>query len=255
MFTARLLNDEKMPPKPDLASHSLIHFLDRFVYRNAKTAAATSRGDSIMQQLSGGDTRVLLSNRATQKQQEPVNSEVFWRKKIEDVSVDEVFFHKYFSHIGKGKEASNKKKASAKQTGGSDNEDQENEDEIWQALIDSRPEVEGGSDENSDLEMLDLDDSDAPSSIGDDDAEMNDSELGGSEVPEDASKDTPVGGEWGATFDVEDLFEKELQTRQSPEEVAEEGRRQKRRRLKNLPTLASVEDYAEMLDNEEDEDL
>jgi ribosome biogenesis protein MAK21 len=254
MFTSRLLKDEKMPPKPDLASHSLIHFLDRFVYRNAKTAATSSRGGSIMQPLSGGDSRVLLSNRATQNKQQPVNSEAFWNKKAEDVSVDEVFFHKYFSHIGKGKQALNKKKASAKQREGSDNEDEENEDEIWQALVDSRPELEGGSDEDSDMEMLDLDDSDASSSHDDDEAEERDTDLEGSEVPNNASDEAPDDDQWDDASDVDELFEKELQKAQIPDEDADESRTQKRRRLKNLPTFASVEDYAEMLDNE-DEDL
>lgn len=251
MFAARLLKDEKMPPKPDLASHSLIHFLDRFVYRNAKTAAASSRGGSIMQPLSGGDSRVILSSRVTQKNQEPVNSEAFWNKKAEDVSVNEVFFHKYFSHIGKGKQAPNKKKPSMKEQENPGNEDEENEDEIWQALINSRPELEGGSDEDSDMEMLDLDDSDAASSIADEEAEDSDSNLGGSDVQVDSANEE----EWDDASDGENLFEKELQKAQSPDEGAEESRRQKRRRLKNLPTFASLDDYAEMLENEEDEVL
>lgn len=255
MFTSRLLKDEKMPPKPDLASHSLMNFLDRFVYRNAKTAAASSRGGSIMQPLSGGDSRVLLSSRASQQKNETVNSEAFWNKKAEDVSVDEVFFHKYFSHIGKGRQALNKKKAPAKHREGSANEDEENEDEIWQALVDSRPEVEGGSEEDSDMEMLDLDDSDAASSIGDEDMEGGDSELEGSEVPEDASQDAQDDAQWDDASDEDELFEKELQKAQSVDEGTEENRKQKKRRLKNLPTFASVEDYAEMLGNEEDEDL
>lgn len=245
-----------MPPKPDLTSHSLIHFLDRFVYRNAKTAAASSRGGSIMQPLAGGDSRVLLSNRAAQQKQEPVNSEAFWRKKTEDVAVDEVFFHKYFSHIGKGKQTSDKKKTSKKDTAGSDNEDEENEDEIWQALVDSRPEVEGGSDDDSDLEMLDLDDSDAVSSIGGEDDHEDALEAAGSDVLEDVSDDGGEDAEWDDASDMDELFEKELQTAEKPEEEnAEENSRQKKRRLKSLPTFASMEDYAEMLDNEEDEDL
>lgn len=239
-----------MPPKPDLASHSLINFLDRFVYRNAKTAATSSRGGSIMQPLSGGDSRVLLSSRAAQKKHESVNSEAFWNKKAEDVSVDEVFFHKYFSHIGKGRQTANKNK-STKRDG---SEDEENEDEIWQALVDSRPEVEGGSDDDSDMEMLDLDDSDAPSSISDDD----DGDSGLEGLEEDADNKGLDEDEWDDASDADDvdeLFEKELKQAQIPDENTEEGPRQKKRRLKNLPTFASVEDYAEMLDNDDDEDL
>lgn len=261
MFTARLLKDEKMPPKPDLASHSLMNFLDRFVYRNAKTAAVSSRGGSIMQPLSGGDSRVLLSSRASHKKYETVNSEAFWNKKTEDVSVDEVFFHKYFSAIGKGRQALNKKKAPVKAGEGEDNEDEENEDEIWQALVDSRPEVEGGSDEDSDMEMLDLDDSDMASSIDEDEGVdvEGDSELEGSEVPEDASEGAPDDDQWDDASDEEDeLFEKELQKAQAQnaeDEGANENSRQKKRRLKGLPTFASVDDYAEMLANDEDEDM
>jgi ribosome biogenesis protein MAK21 len=243
-----------MPPKPDLASHSLMNFLDRFVYRNAKTAAASSRGDSIMQPLSGGESRVLLSSRVTQKNQEPVNSEAFWNKKAEDVSVDEVFFHKYFNHIGKGKQALNKKKPSTKRGDELVGEDEENEDEIWQALIDSRPELEGESDEDSDMEMLDLDASDTASSIADEDAEEGDSNIEGLESPGNVSMDGASDDDWDDASDEDNLFEKELQ-KARPNDGAEESQRQKRRRLKNLPTFASVEDYAEMLDNEEDEDL
>jgi ribosome biogenesis protein MAK21 len=258
MFASRLLQDEKMPPKPDLASHSLIHFLDRFVYRNSKTAVASSRGGSIMQPLSGGDSRVLVSNRGTQKKQEPVNSEAFWRKKAEDVSVDEVFFHKYFTHIGKGKQVSNKKKAPAKHADGADNEDEENEDEIWQALVDSRPEVEGGSDEDSDMEMLDLDDSDAASSISDEDGEEGeevDFEPAGSEVSDEGMEGAPADSQSDAGSDMDELFEKELKAAREADDGAEETSRQKKRRMKSLPTFASAEDYAEMLDNDEDEDL
>ena len=176
MFASRLLNDDKMPPKPDLASHTLTHFLDRFVYRNAKASAGGPRGSSIMQPLAGGDNKgILLSNRSTQGGQQPVNSEAFWRKKAEDVAVDEVFFHTYFNQIGKGKQAAGKKNA-AKTAEDSDNED-ENEDEIWQALVDSRPEVEGPSDDDSDLEMLDLDDSEDASSLGDAQGEKMDPKV------------------------------------------------------------------------------
>jgi ribosome biogenesis protein MAK21 len=262
MFANRLLSDEKMPPKPFLESHTLTHFLDKFVYRNAKATAGAPRGGSIMQPLSGGDSRgILLSGRATQIRQEPVNTEAFWRKKAEDVSVDEVFFHKYFNQIGKGKEASNKKKAAPKVGEASENEDDENEDEIWQALVDSRPEVEGPSDDDSDLEMDDLEDSDV-ASISEVDVEGDGdegAEVAGSEVSEIRGlfddDDAELGSDEDAPSDMDELFEKELQRAQKSGEKTEETSRQKKRMLKNLPTFASMEDYAEMLDNDDDEDL
>ncbi|KAI4086360.1 MAG: hypothetical protein L6R37_008421 [Teloschistes peruensis] len=51
LFAARLLTHDAMPPKTDLSSHTLIHFLDRFVYRNPKSTTA-ARGASIMQPIS-----------------------------------------------------------------------------------------------------------------------------------------------------------------------------------------------------------
>jgi ribosome biogenesis protein MAK21 len=203
--------------------------------------------------------------------QGPLNTEAFWKKKAEDVAVDEVFFHKYFSQIGKGKQAA-KKKAS-KAADGSENGEDENEDEIWDALVNSRPEVEGPSDDDSDMEMLDLDESDAELSDGDeeveinmDDDEENDQEAEGlgmvdTDDDEDEDEDDDEGGvvlDEGSDgdSDMDKLFAKELQT--AKESVPQEGKetsRQKKKKLKGLPTFASVDDYASMLDNDEDEDF
>jgi ribosome biogenesis protein MAK21 len=247
------LSNEKMPPKPDLASHTLSNFLDRFVYRNAKAAAGGPRGSSIMQPLAGGDSRgILLSSKTAGHAQGSVNTEAFWHKKVEDVAVDQVFFHKYFSQIGKAKQALGKKKGGQTVAGGSDEENDENEDKIWQALVDSRPEVEGNSDDESELEMMDLDDSEADSSAGDfelgsedeDVADLDELEDGG--LPDDGDSES----------EIEQLFEDELETGQAKEpEKDKETSRQRRKKLKSLPTFASVEDYADMLDNDEDEDL
>jgi ribosome biogenesis protein MAK21 len=243
-----------MPSKPDLASHTLASFLDRFVYRNAKAAAGGPRGGSIMQPLPSTDNKgIFLSNRTNSHTQGPVNTEAFWRKKIEDVAVDEVFFHKYFSQAGRLKKVPGKARRVA---GDEEDEEDENEDEIWQALVDSRPEVEGDG-EDSDMEMLDLDELDAASSTGDSEIDQADGELDFEGRKPDASNapgedlsgsDSEIGAE------IDELFAKELQTTQLAEED-EEGSRAKRRRLRGLPTFASVEEYAEMLDNDDDEDM
>ncbi|KAL3420690.1 CBF/Mak21 family protein [Phlyctema vagabunda] len=268
MFADRLLSDEKMPPKPDLSSHTLTHFLDRFVYRNAKATASGPRGSSIMQPLAGGDSKgFLLSSKAATAGQAPVNTEAFWRKKAEDVAVDEVFFHKYFSQIGKSKQAANKKAVSKKAGEDSDgDEEDENEDEIWQALVDSRPEVEGPSDDESDLEMMDLDDSDAESASddevdveGDDDVAEHGADSDGSEESGnifDEEEDALIDSDEEAPSEMDELFEKELQKAQEAEaEPAQETSRQKKKKMKNLPTFASAEDYADMLNDDEGEDI
>ena len=49
----------------------------------------------------GGDsTGMVLSIRAAIRARAPVNTEEFWKKKIEDIPVDEVFFHRYFNQKG-----------------------------------------------------------------------------------------------------------------------------------------------------------
>jgi len=207
-----------------------------------------------MQPLPSTDNKgIFLSNRTNSHTQGPVNTEAFWRKKIEDVAVDEVFFHKYFSQAGRLKKVPGKARRVA---GDEEDEEDENEDEIWQALVDSRPEVEGDG-EDSDMEMLDLDKLDAASSTGDSEIDQADGELDFEGRKPDASNapgedlsgsDSEIGAE------IDELFAKELQTTQLAEED-EEGSRAKRRRLRGLPTFASVEEYAEMLDNDDDEDM
>lgn len=269
LFASRLINNEVMPPKPDLTSHTLSAFLDRFVYRNAKSATAGPRGSSIMQPLAGGDNKgYLLSNKSNAASLQPVNSVSFWQKKAEDVAVDEVFFHKYFSQIGKGKKDGKKK---AKKAEGEDDEENA-EDEIWQALVESRPELEGESDSGG--EMMDLDESDMGLVSGSEvDVESSDDEGGvvldeeeDTEIEDDSDVDGVFADEAGSGSEIEEvsddedqLFAKELQTAQPAEETEEkeekETSRKRKRRLKGLPTFASAEDYAEMLDNDDDEDL
>ncbi|KAI9050750.1 hypothetical protein LZ554_004869 [Drepanopeziza brunnea f. sp. 'monogermtubi'] len=275
LFADRLLKDEKMPPKPDLTSHTLSNFLDRFVYRNAKALKnkdgeikVKSKGSSIMQPLSGGDSKgILLSSRSANSIQQSVNTEAFWKKKVEDVAVDEVFFHKYFSQIGKGRQASSVKGKKERKAGAGDGSDEEDdaEDEIWQALVESRPEVEGRDSEDEDMEMLDLDASDmASGSDSEVDVEsdagvvLDDSE---DEMSLDGdADDVDVEGEGEASDDedMDELFAKEAQGGKVPAAEAKDKKaetsRQRKKKLKSLPTFASAEDYAAMLDNDEGED-
>jgi len=130
--------------------------------------------------------------------------------------------------------------------------------------------VEGNSEDDSDLEMLDLEDSEEEASSASDNDEggvIINEEEDDEEMEEDGEglfdeeDDDLIGSESEAGSDIDALFEKELQTAaengdgDGEESGKEETSRQKRRKLKNLPTFASVEDYAEMLENEEDEDL
>ncbi|ENH71878.1 Ribosome biogenesis protein MAK21 [Fusarium oxysporum f. sp. cubense race 1] len=240
VYAMSILERNKKSLKPDLDSHSLIRFLDKFVYRNAK-ATDSSKGVSIMQPLratkDAGD--IWLGSRGAGGAVSSVNSSAFWKKKAEDVPAEDIFFHQYFQQVDKeGKET--KKNA---QAAGNVESDDEQEDEVWKALVSTQPGVDpddDGSDVGFDLddsEMASDDDSQALSLDGelgeDDDDDMSvdiegsDEEMGGALISEDE------GG-----FEVK--------------EAASEKTKSKRRKLKDLPMFASVDDYAELLAGEED---
>ena len=263
LFATRLLTHGEMPPKPDLSLNTLIHFLDRFVYRNPK-ATKPPRGASIMQPMAGGDSSALLVSAYSDKSsiEQPVNSEAFWKQASEKVNADEVFFHKYFSTLGRGK-AKTSKKTTERKAGAEDSEDEADEDEIWQALVESRPDVDEGSDSGfgdedmeSDTEEIDdgkLDpefvrtDESVEDNLAEDSEGLSDLDVGDDEALLDS--DDEVLSDPGEVFDEEIISDK-------PKSVAESesGKRgSKRRRLKSLPTFASADDYAKMLEEDDDD--
>ncbi len=271
LFASRLLLNEPKPPKPDLSLHTLIHFLDRFVYRNVKSNPAL-RGASVMQPLHGDNVHgVLLQNRDSGKAQAPLNTAEFLAKKVEDVSVDEVFFHKYFAQVEgrRGHSGRSSKKKSKPRAGSDDDDDdeeaEEDDDEIWKAIVGSKPEVDGGDDddEGPDLdesdsadEDLDMsDDDDLP--VGDDDNDMSANSGEGSlvEYHEDSEGDEDAiavnaDGVLAAGDEPDSLGV--TSKRGQPSSGPETSRRAKRRKLKELPVFASVDEYAEMLASEEE---
>jgi ribosome biogenesis protein MAK21 len=270
MFAQCLLDKKPMPSKPDLGMHTLTHFLDRFVYRNIKTVAASTRGTSIMQPLAGGKSMgMVLSTRDGGAREVPVNSEEFWKKKVEEVKPEEVFFHRYFN-LRKPSE-----KTSAKRKRDEDEDSEAGEEQIWQALVKSRPEVEGGSDvdisdDDLDLDMSDDEDddvdmgSDGELDLGEEDEEWdteNDEEDDDGEPSGDAAADFEAQlakaaakrqnmVDAGNSDDEDDggiqLLAFDAGEAEKEAEVKEDGKK-KKRKLKHLPTFASADDYADML--------
>lgn len=252
-----------MPSKPDLGMHTLTHFLDRFVYRNAKATSSQARGASIMQPLAGGDMRgMVLSTRGTGKSSVPVNSDVFWKRKLEDVAVDEVFFHKYFNNVAprKGVAAGTPEHAEDE-----DVEEEQDEEEIWKALVGSRPELEGGDAES---DGVDFDDDDDDMMDDEEDEDEDDDSVAGEDAEKDEESeegpdfDDDGDDVWDDEDDVPDelqkAFEAELEVASkkkkkvkeleaAPKEDEADDRKKKRRKLKNLPMFASADDYAGML--------
>lgn len=275
LFASRLISHEPMPPKPDLSLHTLVHFLDDFVKKNPKKIIQPLsggdkdlrpfmrfRGESIMQPAAFASTH--LSRAAVQ---------TYYQKEQDGVAPDEVFFHKYYSIIGKGKEKGDKKKARRQrkdkdESGDTDDGDDEDEDEIWQAIVDSKPELDGSdpSDDELDMGVLESseDDGGEASALEDDDDSESD-DGGGAEVEDDAEmaelgeEDEELLDSDGVTpRDLEEAFSQDDQTQplngKPPSVVPEESQWGKKRRkmLKNLPTFASADDYAEMLKDQDE---
>jgi ribosome biogenesis protein MAK21 len=268
LFAKCLLEKKPMPSKPDLGMHTLTHFLDRFVYRNAKTVAANTRGQSIMQPLAGGKSMGMVLSTRDSIREVPVNSEAFWKRKVEEVKPEEVFFHHYFNLTKPGEKKPPKRKRDEE---GEDTEDSEaGEGEIWKALVSSRPELEGdGSDadfdDDEDLEMSDDDndtnmDSDGELGLGEDDEEWDTEDDDGDDKPTDdaaadfeaqlakatAKRQKMIEASSDEEEDGIELLEFDASEAEKEVEVKEDGKK-KKRKLKHLPMFASAEDYADML--------
>ncbi|KAL9090697.1 MAG: hypothetical protein Q9165_005185 [Trypethelium subeluteriae] len=283
LAASHLLSGKAAPSQPEPAHYTLMHFLDRFAYRSARTKAAAPRGASIMQPLGGAETADRLVGARGERERErvrggrggDVNSEAFWMRRVEDVAADEVFFHRYFAEKGKRMEGARRRKerrGRKRGEGGASDESGDEEDEIWKALVKSRPEVEGG-DEGDEFEEdgdgLDMDDMessdggvDVEGGLGeeDEDVEMNllDEDEGGvfdgADVPdlEDDDQEAFVGSDQELPSDFEQLESSDEKEEAKNEAQEKSTRSKKRRKLKSLPTFASVDDYAKYLGSEDE---
>lgn len=213
-----------------------------------------------MQPLAGDAYGILLSKRDNSRIQPPLNSVEFLAKKPEEVSVDEVFFHKYFSQVGTHKKSDSKPKKTKPEAAEDSFEDDEDDDEIWKALVGSRPEIEGSEDEDDDLDMVELESDDEEE--GQEDEELHPS---GTDLEDEGAEEDDMDASKGANLESLFLDEEDDEVPSSIPEPADgksadghpesksQSRRQKRRKLKHLPTFASADDYADMLVDEEDD--
>ncbi|KAH8905094.1 CBF-domain-containing protein [Coniochaeta sp. PMI_546] len=265
VFAENIFVRQKSLPKPELANHTLMHFLDKFVYRNPK-ATDTKRGGSIMQpvQSTGSATTIVVPGKAGSTQRSSVNSASFWNLKQEQVAAEDVFFHEYFSQIGKPAQAAKKAKKDIDENA---SEDEEAEGEIWDALVNSRPEVGGvEDDEDEDEDFAGLEDidygSDVSLNLDDSDDDMSE---GGADLGSDVGEDAGFEGIFGDSDDDGAEWEDEEEEDEGKDEENEEDetagkskkwkeRRERKKEMKGLPTFASAEDYAEMLGRDDDLD-
>ena len=257
--------------KPDLGLFTLSHFLDRFVYRSAKQTNAT-RGASIMQPLFSGSqvsNSVLVKASDVMLDQNPVNTENWLTKKVEDIKPEDKFFYQYFTTK---KTADRKGKKSDKESN-FDSDDEMNEDEIWSALVKSRPDVEDDSDDSEvdfgeeDFGESSSEDEGEPNAIDDEDGEGEGEQESGDEEAFDEDifysfDGEQNGGDKKRTFaESQEEGEEEGEEEEEEEEENEEDKeaaerrakkKQRKSMLKSLPVFASADDYAQYLDQDSD---
>jgi ribosome biogenesis protein MAK21 len=295
LFAARLLESEKFDKnKPDPSTFTLIHFLDRFIYRNARTKSTGLKGSSLMQPLAGTPAADLLyKDRASGRTEGAVNSEGFWSKKRDDVRADEVFFHDYFEKAGMSQKKSRAEKRAAKANGDENDEtDEEQEGQIWKALVGSRPEIEDADaeidEDEDDVDIADFMDGDDDEDLGEPDEEggvaldgMEGVSFHGFEEDEEEEEQASSKKKHSKTaadisdeddFDVADLedddedafFDSEDEVPEnivlpdkSVEEVAKDlqsrDKRKRKKSIKSLPVFATAEDYAKLLGDDDDD--
>ncbi|EXJ74969.1 uncharacterized protein A1O5_01665 [Cladophialophora psammophila CBS 110553] len=288
-----VLRHQSLPGKPDLNLHTLSHFLDRFVYRNPKLSSSGLKGSSIMQPMATDNSQaVLIAGTANGKKQIAVNSEQFRLKKSEEVAAEDVFFHQYFTSL-KGKGENRDKQKKEKKRRDTDDSEADDEDEIWKAMMQSAPDLEADEFEDDDDVDLDLADLESDEGEGDDDEDLSGLENE-DEPEDDDNEGVDIDPAFFDDDDDEDLMDmdvavddegdeddddgsadfagfdsdadappprapaaKKTKKGKQQEEVAVDSNKAKKARskkLKNLPTFASVEDYAKMLEDDEDED-
>lgn len=97
LHATQLLKSQPLTASADLSINTLSHFLDRFVYKNPKklkeSGEMRTKGASAMQPAASSNdaTGVKLIRGEAAGGSAPVNMEKFWKRRAEDVPVDEVY--------------------------------------------------------------------------------------------------------------------------------------------------------------------
>ena len=160
LHARQLLFSQPLTSTPDLALNTLSHFLDRFVYKNPKKQGSKQKGSSAMQPaagdaISGGGVRLIKGEvgddlGVNSGGRVTVNDEKWWKRRVEDVPIDQVFFHKYFNQKNE-LERARAAKAKKRKKGKGDSEDSEvesDEDENEDEDEENEGEVGGGGDDS-----------------------------------------------------------------------------------------------------------
>lgn len=231
--------------KPDLGLFTLGHFLDRFVYKKPRANKGT-RGMAIMQPLgSTGDMLVQM-----RESEPPANTQNWFQQKLEDVNPEDRFFHQYFA-----KKQSEENKKQKKELTKYEEGDELDEDEVWKALVASNPEMQADDDDL--MSLSDFDYSDSDSDIADIPQEIV--ELAESDDDDDDDEEIPEANGNGSDSSDDEVFEdsEELSDEEAAKRSFEDDddsesdadNTHKKVKLSSMPTFASADDYADLLDS------
>ncbi|EJT98063.1 CBF-domain-containing protein [Dacryopinax primogenitus] len=295
LHARQLTADQQITATADLGLNTIIHFLDRFVYRNPKKPRP--KGTSAMQPSVSGLERpgIVRLTRGYQGDAGTVNNPSFWSQKAAYIPVDKLFFHQYFAQRS-GRHQAKVDKVSKRKKGHKDSESQassredsegehmvtegemdadqtdagseesEDEAEVWKAMKASMPKFE---DVDDDMDSADIEDmEDDMRDISDlspddsDDAFENDLEDDDAAVPEPYDTDDGANEDDADDFyqfDEEDLVDMDDEVDELPtgekRKVSGGHGMGKRRKLRQLPTFATYEDYKEMIEGAPEENI
>ncbi|KAJ7771586.1 CBF/Mak21 family-domain-containing protein [Mycena metata] len=265
LHARQLLASQPLTASADLSLNTISHFLDRFVYKNPKQIKPNA-----------GNAHVVVGKGKGASAMQPAAS---------GLEGGGLFFHKFFSRKSEKEKAQSAKRRKNHDedseeeaedgademprrlaTPTEDDEDDDSdlgEDEIWKAMQASMPRAAG----DDDLDLMEESD-EMPSDFEDEDDDDDDDALSlveGSDnedlVPLDADfpglieyDGSDEGGgdgdgngeeeEWGGISQGGDKKRKR-----------EDSSNQRRKKLRSLPTFASYEDYAKMIDDAPEDDI
>ncbi|RHZ74358.1 hypothetical protein Glove_225g52 [Diversispora epigaea] len=280
LYAKQILENKSIETQPELHNHTLSHFLDRFVYRNPKKRDRIKGGGNVLLQPTiATEPGMVIMKRSTgiSPDEINVNSKEFWGKKLEDIPVDQVFFHKYFTQkqsSEKNEKNEKSKKKKKKRTDDIDNfidqEDEDEEKEIWKAMKATLPIKldsdldDDDEDSEDDLENLDF--------SSDDEEEVYEEKGEGDEIDEEEEgEDEDEDEDEDEKMEMEDDDDEEEEEEEEEEDEGvttgddndgfdfmedekdiisssdDDKRIRKKVKLKHLPTFASYEDIAALI--------
>lgn len=285
LHACQILSSQPLTASADLSLNTLSHFLDRFVYKNPKKSTTTKGASAMQPAASGLDGTGVKLMKGDASGNVLVNDAAFMKMKIQDIPVDEVFFHKFFARKNERNQSKVEKDGSEDEdaddgsgeemdltgdeaaAGGEqiaeDSDESDDEEEVWKAMKASMPKAEGDDDL---MEDSDIDEDDLPSDF-DADEDDDDDEPDGSDglsLAEGSDNDDLISLDGDMP---EGLIEYDRPGEEDEEEEWEgidsgNGKRkrtqeskEKRKRFKSLPTFASYEDYAKMIEDGPEDDI